>query len=129
MRATTTTRRGPVHRAKRQPLERLDSHRKWTDRRGWSGVLGRLADWLWNYWRSRVVGVRGCESRRSQLRGVAASRILSPRPTMLRSLAGFAQKERQTPPSDPTWNEPGEVQVVRSGNRDDCCDLRMPTVR
>jgi hypothetical protein len=34
MRATTTIRTGPVHRATRRPPGRLDSHKNWTDRRG-----------------------------------------------------------------------------------------------
>jgi RHS repeat-associated protein len=35
MRVATTIRRGPVQRAVRRPPGRLDSHRSWTDRRGW----------------------------------------------------------------------------------------------
>ncbi len=34
MRAATTIRRGPVQRATRRPPGQLDSHRRWTDRRG-----------------------------------------------------------------------------------------------
>jgi hypothetical protein len=43
MRAATTIRTGPVHRAKRRPPGRLDSHKKWTDRGGLvnGSTLGR----------------------------------------------------------------------------------------
>jgi hypothetical protein len=34
MRAATTIRTGPAHRATRRPPGRLDSHKNWTDRRG-----------------------------------------------------------------------------------------------
>lgn len=34
MTVATTTRSGPVHRAKQRPPGRLDSHKKWINRRG-----------------------------------------------------------------------------------------------